>query len=123
MALERAIPQLPSGDLDKTEAFFLKNLGFKTNIKLPDFGFLSLQKDSAEIHFWKTPDEKVALELGSQCSCYIMVKNIPSLFQEYLDRNITFRYPLENKPWGMREFQVDDPFGNAIKFGEKMEDM
>lgn len=25
---------------------------------------------------------------------------------------------LKQMPWGMNEMQVDDPYGNAIKFGE-----
>lgn len=39
---------------------------------------------------------------------------------EFQKRSMKFRYPLEKKPWGMNEMQIDDPFGNAIRFGEPL---
>ena len=120
MPVEKAIPQLPSGNLKETEAFY-KTIGFKTNVLLEEYGFLSLSRGEVEVHFWKTPTIEKAHELGSQSSCYIKVKNIASLFQDYVEINIRFRYPLTRQPWGMNEFQIDDPYGNAIKFGEKVD--
>jgi hypothetical protein len=31
-----------------------------------------------------------------------------------------FRYELTTQPWGMHEMQIDDPYGNAIRFGERV---
>lgn len=31
-----------------------------------------------------------------------------------------FRYELRVQPWGMTEMQIDDPYGNAIRFGERI---
>ena len=116
--LQPAIPQLPSGDLDKTERFFVDHLGFEVISKLPEHKFLGVKRGVTEIHFWLTPDEAHARRIGSESSCYIRVQNIQPLFEEFRRRAAPFRYELARMPWGMNEMQIDDPFGNAIRFGE-----
>ena len=46
------------------------------------------------------------------------VENIQPLFEEFQKNKAPFRYELTQQPWGMNEMQIDDPYGNAIKFGE-----
>jgi uncharacterized glyoxalase superfamily protein PhnB len=116
--LSPAIPQLPSGDINKTAEFFERSLGFETVAKLNNGTFLIVKRGSAEIHFWRTEDEKTAGEIGRASSCYIRVKNVAKLFEDLKARNAKFRYELKRMPWGMNEMQLDDPYGNAIKFGE-----
>ncbi len=113
-----AIPQLPSGDLSVTETFFNSILGFQTIAKYPQNGFLIVKRGDAEIHFWQTPTEQQAKKLGSDSSCYNRVKQIEPIFKELKLKGASFRYELEEKAWGMNEMQIDDPFGNAIRFGE-----
>lgn len=92
MSLVVAVPQLPSGNLDQTEIFFHQFLGF----------------------------ESVAIDIGKMSSCYIRVEDIESLYNDLKARKTQFKVPLSDMPWGMREFQFDDSFFNAIKFGEKL---
>ncbi len=49
---------------------------------------------------------------------YIRVKNISLLYEEFKHRQTPFGYELTQQPWGMNEMQVNDPYGNAIRFGE-----
>ncbi len=118
--LGSAIPQLPTADIDKTADFFEKYLGFKVVLKLPEHKFLSVRRGLAEIHFWVALSEAEARFLGSSISCYIRVENILPFFEELKDRKATFRYELTRQPWGMHEMQIDDPYGNAIRFGEEI---
>lgn len=116
-----AIPQLPTGDIEKTAAFFETKLGFTIAAKMLDFNFLSVKRGATEIHFWKAGSEKEARDLGSQSSCYIRVENIAPLFAEFKERGAPFRYELTKQPWGMNEMQIDDPYLNAIRFGESVD--
>lgn len=118
--LSPAIPQLPSGDIEKTADFFEKYLGFEVVAKMKEHQFLIVKRGAAEIHFWEAKTEADARKVASESSCYIRIKNIHSFFEEIKSRNTQFRYELQRMPWGMHEFQVDDIFGNAIKFGEPM---
>lgn len=119
--LSPAIPQLPSGDLQRTADFYRDRLGF-TEFKLfPEQGYLIVCRGAVEIHFWFAGSEEEAKHYGSASSCYIRVHNIGSLYEELSRRGAPFRYGLTRQPWGMHEMQVDDPFGNAIRFGEALE--
>lgn len=116
--LSPAIPQLPSGDLERTAYFFHESLGFEIVQLLKEHGHLSVKRGAAEIHFWKAESVEAAREVGILSSCYIRVKNIMPFFEELKSRKVKFRYELQKMPWQMNEMQIDDPFGNAIRFGE-----
>ena len=112
--LSPAIPQLPSGDLTRTADFFRHSLGFTEFTLFAEHGHLIACREQVEIHFWDAGSEDEARKYG----CYIRVKNIKPLYEELKARNTPFRYELTTQPWGMNEMQVDDPYGNAIRFGE-----
>lgn len=115
--LSPAIPQLPTGDIEKTAAFFEK-LGFEVKAKFPTQKFLIMERGKAEIHFWTAESEAEARRLGAESSCYIRVVGVDELFEEFKRNGVKFRYELMKQPWGMYEMQIDDPYMNAIKFGE-----
>jgi uncharacterized glyoxalase superfamily protein PhnB len=116
--LSPAFPQLPSGDIEKTATFFSERLGFDIVAKYSEHKFLIVKRGPAEIHFWQAESESDAKKLGSDSSCYIRVENIEPLFAEFKKREVKFRYELTKQPWGMLEMQIDDPYLNAIRFGE-----
>ncbi len=116
--LNPAIPQLPSGDIEKTARFFETKLGFQVAAKFPEHKHLIVRRGLAEIHFWQTGTEQEANTLGGQSSCYIRVQNIQPLFEEFKTSGAPFGYELTQQPWGMDEMQINDPYGNAIRFGE-----
>ena len=117
--LSPAIPQLPTGDIEKTAEFFEGILGFQIVAKFLEHNHLIVRRGPAEIHFWQAPTEQGAREIASQSSCYIRVENIEALYEELKKVGASFRYELTKQPWGMNEMQIDDPYGNAIRFGER----
>lgn len=114
--LSPAIPQLPSGNFEKTSSFFNQFLGFDVIGEYPDM--ILMKRGEAEIHFWLADDEFTAKSIGENSSCYIRVQGVDGLFEEFKAKGAPFRYELKKRPWGMMEMQIDDPFGNAIRFGE-----
>ena len=116
--LSPAFPQLPTGNIDRTAAFFVEQLGFRVKAKFPTQKFLIVEREDAEIHFWTAETDADAREVGSNSSCYIRVEEIDELYKEFKARGVRFRYELTKQPWGMYEMQIDDPYGNAIRFGE-----
>lgn len=119
--LSPAIPQLPSGDVIKTAKFFTDSLGFEVVALYVEHKHLIVRREAAEIHFWQAESEEEAKKIGRVSSCYIRVENIELLFQELKKKNVTFRYELTKQPWGMNEMQIDDPYLNAIRFGENID--
>jgi uncharacterized glyoxalase superfamily protein PhnB len=118
--LSPAIPQLPTGDIEKTAAFFESLLGFEVVAKFLEHNHLIVRRGAVEIHFWQAATEVDAKKIASQSSCYIPVENIEPLFIELKEKGAPFAYELTQQPWGMNEMQVNDPYGNAIRFGERI---
>lgn len=116
--LSPAIPQLPSGNLDTTTEFYRERLGFTEFTLYAGQGHLIAQRGAVELHFWDAGSEAQARKYGSASSCYIRVKQIHPLYTELKDRGAPFAYELRLQPWGMLEMQINDPYGNAIRFGE-----
>jgi hypothetical protein len=121
--LSPAIPQLPSGNLTTTETFFRERLEFTTFRRYAEHGHLIACREAVEIQFWDAGSEQEARKYASASSCYIRVENIAELHAELKMRGAPFGYELTRQPWGMNEMQVDDPFGNAIRFGESFDEI
>jgi catechol 2,3-dioxygenase-like lactoylglutathione lyase family enzyme len=112
-------PKLPMRDKTATKDFYIKGLGFQV-VGTADFeGYLMLQKDKIQIHFFefKALDPK-----ENYGQVYIRTDNIDSFYQSVLD-NKTSIHPnggLAVKPWGQKEFSVLDPDNNLLTFGQSI---
>ena len=87
----------------------------------PEHEHLIVRRASAEIHFWQADTEELARHDGDASSCHIRATGIEGLDQELKARGAKFRYGLTKQLWGMNEMQIDDPDGNAIRFGEAVD--
>lgn len=84
--------------------------------------YLILHWDVLEIHFFHFAELNPA---ESYAGCYMRVSHVDDLFQEFDAHSlpsvgIPRLGPLENKPWGMREFYIVDPSGNLIRIGQEI---
>lgn len=113
-ALQRAVPVLPSLDLDATQRFYADKLGFDAVARYPDYAVCA--RDGVQVHFTLTHDP----ELPRQTSCRIDVVGIEPLYEEYRAAGVVHpNGPLRHQPWGFTEFAVLDGDGNCLKFGER----
>jgi len=111
----RAIPKLASLDLDRTQRFWSEKLGFERLFTYPDYGISA--RDGVQVHFWLTDDADVPKQTG----CRIDVTGVDVLHEEMQAAGVVHpNGPLEDKPWGFREFSVLDGDGNLVTFGERM---
>jgi len=119
MMLTNIIPKLPMRDKNVTKAFYINKLGFKV-FGSPDFeGYLMLEKDQIQIHFFEFKTLEPKENYGQ---VYIRTDHINDLYQSLLDNNTAIHPngPLENKSWGQREFAVLDPDNNLLTFGQSL---
>ncbi len=100
-----------------TKDYYLNKLGFKTIGSVDYEAYLMIQKDEIEIHFFEFKELDPKQNYGQ---VYIRVKAIDSYYQSLLDCNIVIHpnAPLEEKPWGVKEFAILDPDNNLLTFGE-----
>jgi hypothetical protein len=50
---------------------------------------------------------------------YIQLKGVDAYFTELKNRNLALG-ELGDRPYGMRDFEIVDPSGNCLAFGEPM---
>jgi catechol 2,3-dioxygenase-like lactoylglutathione lyase family enzyme len=111
--LEVLAPALPARDVLALAEWY-KRLGFETvSVYGTDYAIVS--RWGAEIHFF------VHSELDPKLNdhgCYLRVKGVEALYQEYQQAGIERMTELEDRSWGMKEFAVIDPEGNLLRIGE-----
>lgn len=110
-------PKLPMRNKAVTKDYYLNQLGFQL-LGDKDFdGYLMVQKDNVQIHFFEFKDLSPKENYGQ---VYIRTNDIDKLYQTLLDNKV-FIHPhglLETKPWGQREFALLDPDNNLLTFGQ-----
>ncbi len=112
-------PKLPMRNKNVTREFYLNKLGFKMYGSADFDGYLMLEKDQIQIHFFEFKELDPKENYGQ---VYIKTDNIDSLYQSLLDHKTTIHPngPLETKPWGQKEFSVLDPDNNLLTFGQSI---
>ena len=111
-------PKLPMRNKSATRAYYLQ-LGFKDYGNLDYDGYLMLQKDNIQIHFFEFEDLNPKENYGQ---VYIRTNTIETLYQSFLDKKLSI-HPngkLEKKSWGQKEFSMLDPDHNLLTFGESI---
>ncbi len=114
-----AIPILPCRDLETTVAFYTP-WGFSAKRFTPHFPYAILRRGLVELHFFVQPDLDPRT---TSSSCYIRVNDVAewhrTMEQAGLpDAGIPRLTPVQDTPWGMREFALLDPDGNAVRIGQ-----
>jgi catechol 2,3-dioxygenase-like lactoylglutathione lyase family enzyme len=112
-------PKLPMRNKSATLDFYSNKLGFK-QLGSADFeGYLMVEKDSVEIHFF----EFIGLDPKENYGqVYIRTNDIDGLYQSFLNNKVSIHPAgdLQVKPWGQREFALLDPDNNLLTFGQRI---
>lgn len=127
------IPAFPSKNISSSVIFYQDKLGF--TIKHQEKGFAILCRNKIELHLWQADDErwrnksttdKSPVVSGAESfiagthSCRIELIGVDELYEQLKPLNIIHpNAPIENKPWGTREFAALDNEGNLITFFER----
>lgn len=112
-------PKLPMRDKNVTKEFYINKLGF-TVYGSPDHdGYLMLEKDKIQIHFFEFKELKPKKNYGQ---VYIRTDAVDTVYQTLIAHKTQIHPngPLELKPWGQKEFSVLDPDNNLLTFGQSM---
>ncbi len=112
-------PKLPMRNKAVTRDFYLNRLGFQEFGSADFDGYLMVQKDSIQIHFFEfnalDPNENYG-------QVYIRTDDIDIFYKTLLDTKTTI-HPngtLAVKPWGQKEFSLLDPDNNLLTFGQQL---
>lgn len=112
-------PKLPMRDKAATKNFYLDKLGFHVFGSADFDGYLMVEKDHIQIHFFEFSDLDPAQNYGQ---VYIRTNDIDTYFLDLSNRG-TIIHPnghLHVKPWGQKEFSILDPDHNLLTFGQEV---
>lgn len=112
---DRAVPALPSRDLDRTEAFY-GAIGFERVFR--DDGWLVLRRGALELEFFPYPD---LVPAESSFLCSIRVDDVDELYRRIreagvieAERGIPRLVPVRMQSWGQRAGYLIDPDGTQL---------
>ena len=112
-------PKLPMRDKTTTKDFYLNKLGFQEFGSADYDGYLMVEKDSIQIHFFEFKELDPKENYGQ---VYIRTDDIDNFYQSMLAKkaNIHPAGYLQVKPWGQKEFAMLDPDNNLLTFGQSV---
>ncbi len=113
------IPIIKCKDLDKSIFFYTHVLDFEVLNPDEEFPYKLLMRESARLDI-------SSIDGGIASCIYIEVENVDDLFKKFLQRGLDIPdgSGVHNGPidqtWGMREFYVEDPDQNTLRFGQEI---
>ena len=119
-SISAAAPQFLVDRLDDALAFYEQRLGFERDFVYQDF-YASVSRNAAVIHLKCAPKlqaERAHRRSEDHLDAYLAVSGIRELHHELVLRGAPIVKPLEERPWGARDFYVEDPDGYILCFAE-----
>lgn len=115
--LDRAIPILPSRSPAATLRFY-ERLGFRGELRA-NGTYAILWRGALELH---VAEHRTLVPAASYGQCYLRVADVDAVWQAMRAASLPAAgiprlEPVEDKPWGMREFAVVDEDGNLLRIG------
>jgi len=112
-------PKLPMRDKEATRDYYLNKLGFKEFGNADYDGYLMVEKDNIQIHFFEFKELDPKQNYGQ---VYIRTDEIDPFYESLKTKNITMssNEGPELKPWGQKEFSLLDPDNNLLTFGQSV---
>lgn len=112
--IRKVLPEIPVSDVAAAVAHYRDVLGFKENYVQHDIGVM--YRDVATVVLI----ERTARYSGIG-SFYCYVEDADALHAELVGRGANVLGAPVSMPWGLRQFQVLDPEGNQLTFGQTFE--
>jgi catechol 2,3-dioxygenase-like lactoylglutathione lyase family enzyme len=119
-SITAAAPQLLVDNLNDSLAFYEQRLGFSRDFVYEGF-YASVSRDRAVIHLKCAPKleaERAHRRSGEHLDIYLAVSGAREMHDELVGRGAPIVRQLEQRPWGTRDFYVEDPDGYILCFSE-----
>ena len=104
------VPELPVADVEKAQQYYRDALGFEIGWLEPDKNIGAVSRGNVAI-FLRRRQEPFEPAVH-----WIFAKDIDATYAELQSSGSKIVEPLEKKPWGLRQFTLEDLDGNRFYF-------
>jgi predicted enzyme related to lactoylglutathione lyase len=109
-SIAQPVPELPVTDVERAQQHYRDALGFEIAWLYPDKEIGAVSRGKVAIFFRKrTPPFEAAVH-------WVFADDIDGTYDELRSSGAKIVEPLETKPWGLRQFTVEDLDGNRFYF-------
>lgn len=108
-------PLLLVPDVPATAAFYQRTLGFKSDPRTATPEYTVVWRDNAAVHLAKGDDAPTGVRL------FFWVKDVNALYEEVRKRGTAIAVPIATRPYGVRDFSINDPNGVMVVLGQDWE--
>lgn len=117
--LTRVSPTLHVTDMRRALAFYEGSLGFRCTFKVddqlhPEIPYAIVERDQVELHLQLRP------AAAGTSACYITVDEADAIWADVQKAGVRVLRAIEDSSYGMRDFNVADPDGNTLGFGQSI---
>ena len=119
--IHRCSPVFAVLDPPKLADYYVKTFGFDVvGDPIPEYAIVS--REGYEIHFHLAAGQPSGNQGDEDYrgGAYFVVEDPDALHEELSGRGATVHCPLEDRPYGMRDFSVRDPEGYLLCFGKAL---
>jgi uncharacterized glyoxalase superfamily protein PhnB len=109
--LGRPTPELPVEDVERAQQHYRDALGFEIGWLVPGGGIGAVSRDNVGAIFFRRRDRPFEPVVH-----WVFAAEIDATYEELRSRGARIVEPLEKKPWGLRQFTVEDIDGNRFYF-------
>jgi len=106
----RPVPELPVADVERAQRHYHEALGFEIGWLYPGSEIGAVSREDVAIFLRK---RKPPFEPSVH---WVFAEDIDKSYAELKSRGAKIVDPLEKKPWGLRQFTVEDLDGNVFYF-------
>lgn len=113
--LSRIAPELPVSNLKDSISYYEQKLGFRVAMQMPSGDYAIVERDDIAIHLFQDDAPN-----PSHVGIHVFTEDLDALHAELQQRGARVSQGILRKPWGNRDFRVNDDSGNEIKFTEPL---
>jgi uncharacterized glyoxalase superfamily protein PhnB len=108
--IDQPVPELPVADVEKAQQYYRNVLGFEIGWLEPTKDIGAVSRGNVAIFFRRRqgPFEPAVH--------WVFADDIDATYEELRSSGAKIVEPLEKKPWGLRQFTVEDLDGNRFYF-------
>jgi predicted enzyme related to lactoylglutathione lyase len=115
---QRAMPVLEVTDMPGSLAFYRDKLGFSAAVWGEPPSFAIVQRGAVSIAL--DASQRGQSANNQWWAAYIYVADVNALYDEFRDLGIAIHREIDDAPYGCRDFDVADPDGYVLAFGQDL---